>query len=161
MLEGLAAIHTFDTARENACLRAVKTVRWAADIILPLCCGDVERNPGPHPELCAVELQWAERAQNACLGSCPQGELDAGLHPPRDAFFFHILRFFWHHGISALLRRQRGRKRRRSCGAHLTRFGHRGRPDCYRERLGVHVGDTSFRQPSSTCALHLWVHSQW
>ena len=54
MLEGLAAIHTFDTARENACLRAVKTVRWAADIILPLCCGDVERNPGPIPS-CA---QW-------------------------------------------------------------------------------------------------------
>ena len=34
MLEGLAAIHTFDTARENACLRVVKTVRWAADITL-------------------------------------------------------------------------------------------------------------------------------
>ena len=47
MLEGLAAIHTFDTARENACLRVVKTVRWTADIILLLCCGDVERNPGP------------------------------------------------------------------------------------------------------------------
>ena len=47
MLEGLAAIHTFDTARENACVRVVKTVRWNADIILLLCCGDVERNPGP------------------------------------------------------------------------------------------------------------------
>ncbi|KAL7698224.1 hypothetical protein NQL31_003764 [Lotmaria passim] len=34
MLEGLAAIHTFDTAREKACLRVVKTVRWAADVIL-------------------------------------------------------------------------------------------------------------------------------
>ena len=47
MLEGLAAIHTFDTARENMSLRVVKTVRWAADIILLLYCGDVERNLGP------------------------------------------------------------------------------------------------------------------
>ena len=47
MLEGRAAIHTFGTARENVCLRVVKTVRWTADIVLLLCCGDVERNPGP------------------------------------------------------------------------------------------------------------------
>ena len=54
MLEGLAAIHTFDTAREKACLQVVKTVRWAADTIFLLCCGDVERNPGPIPS----SAQW-------------------------------------------------------------------------------------------------------
>ena len=48
MLEGRAAIHTFGTARENVCLRVVKAVRWTADMyFVLLCCGDVERNPGP------------------------------------------------------------------------------------------------------------------